>query len=238
MQFACKAELALASEVNPGTSLQATRGGGRQESDEELVIAAQNGDSSALGELLARHQKMLYCFARRYTANEDEARELVQETMLRAVRNIQRFRRQSTFVTWLCSIAVNKSLSDKRREKHICWLNIDELEGEATLSRIRSLRDVRRNPEEDYSHRELRDLLRREALKLHPKYRFIWKACDLNDRSIKEVAGALGMHPAATKSRLQRARWRLSAAMKKSTTVGTVPVHDSRVIDSVCRIIG
>jgi RNA polymerase sigma-70 factor (ECF subfamily) len=221
MQYACKAELALANERSPGTSLQVIRGGGRQESDEELVIAAQSGDSSALGELLARHRKMLYCFARRYTANEDEAHDLVQETMLRAVRNILRFRRESRFVTWLCSIVVNKALSDKRREKLICWINLNEQEGETTRPRVRCLRDVRRNPEEDYSHRELRGLLLRHALKLRPRDRFIWKSCDLDDLSIKEVAGALGMHPAATKSRLQRARRSLSAAMKKSTTVCT-----------------
>jgi DNA-directed RNA polymerase specialized sigma24 family protein len=80
---------------------------------------------------------------------------------------------------------------------------------------------VRRNPEEDYSHRELRGLLRREALKLHPKYRFILKACDLDDCSIKEVAHSLGMHLGNAKSRLHRARWSLSAAMKKSGAVST-----------------
>jgi DNA-directed RNA polymerase specialized sigma24 family protein len=79
---------------------------------------------------------------------------------------------------------------------------------------------VRRNPEEDYSHREIRGLLRNEALKLRPIDRFIWKACDVDDCSIKKVAGALGMNPGAAKSRLGRARVRLSAAMKKTGAVG------------------
>jgi RNA polymerase sigma-70 factor (ECF subfamily) len=195
--------------------------GGRQLSDEELVIAAQSGESCALGELLGRHQAMLYCVARRYTANADQAHDLVQETMLRAVRNIGRFRRESRFVCWLNSIVINAALSDKRREKHIRWINLDEQEGEETRFCMRSLRDVRRNPEEDYSHRELRGLLRREALKLPPKYRSILKACDLDDCDIKEAAGALGMHLGAAKSRLHRARWSLSAAMKNSGAVGT-----------------
>ncbi len=216
MPLAYKPQSALASELSPGALLEAKEGGGGQRSDEELVIAAQNGDCCALGVLLGRHLTMLHCFARRYSANAEDAHDLVQEAMLRAVRNIGSFRRESRFVTWLCTIVVNIAISNKRKEKHISWIALDEQEGEETRFCMRSLRDVRRNPEEDYSHRELRGLLRREALKLHPKYRFIWEACDLDDCSIKEVAGVLGMHPAAAKSRLQRARWTLSAAMKKS----------------------
>jgi RNA polymerase sigma-70 factor (ECF subfamily) len=221
MQLAFESDLVLASEWNPGTSLAVIEGGGRQLSDEELVIAAQNGDRCALGDLLGRHLDMLHCFARRYTANVDEAHDLVQETMLRAIRNIERFRRESRFVTWLCSIVVNTAISDKRREKHIRWICLDEQEEADARFCLRSLREVRRNPEEDYSHREICRLLRHEALKLPPKDRFIWKACDLDDNSIKKVAGALGMNPAAAKSRLGRARVRLSAAMKKTGAVGT-----------------
>ena len=221
MQLAWKPEPALASELSPGTLVQAIKGGGRQRSDEELVIAAQNGEPCALGELLGRHQKMLYCFARRYAENAEEAHDLVQEAMLRACRNIGRFRGESRFVTWLNSIVINAALSAKRKEKHIRWVNLDEQEGEETRFCARSLRDVRRNPEEDFSHRELRGLLRREALKLRPKYRFILMACDLDDCSLEQVAKLLGMHLGAAKSRLHRARCSLSAALKKSGAVGT-----------------
>ena len=237
MQLACKPEPELASEMSPRPLLRAKEGDGRQRSDEELVIAAQNGDSCALGELFGRHQEMLYSFARRYCANADEAHDLVQETMLRAIRNIGRFRRESGFVTWLGSIVINTAISNKRREKHIRWIALDEQEEAETRFCMRSLRDVRRNPEEDYSHRELRGLLRREALKLHPKYRFILKACDLDDCSIKEVAHSLGMHIGSAKSRLHRARRDLSAAMKKSGAVGTNFRTGRIEFVSVCRTI-
>ena len=221
MQLECKPELALASELSPGTLFQAIDGGGRQRSDEELVIAAQNGDSCALGELLGRHQRMLYCIARRYTANADEAHDLVQETMLRAIRNIGRFRRESRFASWLNAIVINAALSIKRREKHMRWIAFDDQEGEETRFSMKSLRDARRNPEEEYAHRELRGLLRRKALKLQPKYQFILKACDLDECDINEVACTLGIHLGAAKSRLYRARWSLSVAMKKSGAAGT-----------------
>jgi len=218
--LACTPDPALAGELSPGTLLQVIEGGGRQGSDEELVIAAQNGESCVLGELLGRHQKMLYCVARRYTANAEEAHDLVQETMLRAIRNIGRFRKESRFASWLTAIVINAALSNRRREKHIRWINLDEQEGEETRFSMESLRDARRNPEEDYSHRELHGLLRREALKLRPKYRFILKACDLDECSIDEVARSLGMRIGAAKSRLHRARVSLSAGMKRSRAVG------------------
>ena len=221
MQLAVKPEPALASELGAGIVFQAMTGDGRQRSDEELVIAAQNGEPCALGELLGRHEKMLCCFARRYTANVDEAHDLVQEAMLLAFRNIGRFRRECRFVTWLYSIVINQALSNKRREKHIRWINLDEQGAEGARFNMRSLRDMRRNPEEECSHRELRSLLRREALKLHPKYRFILLACDLDDCSLKGVAHALGMRLGTAKSRLHRARWSLSEAIKKSGTTGT-----------------
>jgi RNA polymerase sigma-70 factor (ECF subfamily) len=238
MQLECKPEQERVSEMSPGGLLGAKEGGGRQRSDEELVIAAQSGESCALGELFCRHQKMLYSFARRYSANADEARDLVQETMLRAIRNIGRFRKESRFSTWLGSIVINAAISNRRREKHIRWIALDEQEGEDTRFCMRELRDVRRNPEEDYSHRELRGLLRREALKLHPKYRFILKACDLDDCSIKQAAHSLGMHLGSAKSRLHRARRSLSAAMRKSGAVGTNTRIRRIESESVCRTIG
>jgi len=221
MQLECKPELALASELIPGDLFQATNGGGQQRSDEELVIAAQRGESCALGELLGRHQKLLFCVARRYTANKEETRDLVQETMLRAIRNIGRFRGECQFVSWLHSIVINTALSSKRREKLIRWIALDEQEEEGTRFCMRSLRDARRNPEEEFSHRELRGLLRSEVLKLPPKYRFILKACDFDECSVEEVARLHGIHAGAAKSRLHRARWKLSTAMKKSGAAST-----------------
>jgi RNA polymerase sigma-70 factor (ECF subfamily) len=196
-------------------------GDGRQRSDEELVIAAQCGESSALGELLGRHQKLMYYVARRHTSSADEAQDLVQEAMLRACIHIDRFRRESRFVSWLNSIVVNTARSERRREKRMTWVDLDEQEDVEGRFCMTSLPDVRRNPEEDFSRSELRGLLRRKALNLPTKYRIILKACDLDECSIEEVARLHGIHVGTAKSRLHRARWKLSEAMTKSGAVGT-----------------
>lgn len=238
MQLAYKPELAPVSELGSGPLLQAIEGGGLQRSDEELVIAAQNGESCALGELLGRHRKMLCCFARRYTADADEANDLVQEAMSLAFMNIGKFRRESRFGTWLSSILINRAISDKRREKQIRWIYLDEHEEKDARFCMRSLRDVRRNPEEYYSHRELHSLLRRETLKLPPKFRSILEACDLDDCSIKQVAHSLGLRVATVKSRLYRARMSLSKAMKKAGVVRANARTGRMEHESVCMTIG
>jgi RNA polymerase sigma factor (sigma-70 family) len=107
------------------------------------------------------------------------------------------------------------ALAGKRREKLVRWVYLDETKGEETRFSIRSVRDRSRTPEEDYSHRELRRLLRRKALRLHPKYRMIFKACVLDEASIEQAARSLGITPSAAKARLHRVRQSLSAAMKK-----------------------
>ena len=214
-----KPELALVTEA--GRSLQSldVEGGGRQRSDEELVIAAQSGDAFAMDELLGRHQGMMHGFACRFGADADEAADLVQESMLRAFRNIGKFRSESRFATWLVAIVINTAISRKRKEKHFHWVYLDEPKTSGAQTWQRSLQDLRLNPEERYLHCELRALLRREIRKLHPKYRFILQACDLDECPVEQAAQSLGMSYATAKSRLRRARQSLSAALQRRTAV-------------------
>ncbi len=208
-------ELAPVIEAERSSQIFAVEGGGLQRSDEELVIAAQGGEARALDELLSRHRNMLYRFASRIAATADEADEAVQETILRACKNIGRFRGQSRFATWLVTIVVNAAISIRRKEKGVHWVYLDEQNAADAGSRNRNLRDVRPNPEDQYSRRELRSLLRREIGKLHPKYRSILQACDLNESSIEQAAQTLGITLGAAKSRLHRARHGLRMAARR-----------------------
>lgn len=192
-----------------------------QRNDEELVLAAQDGDTLALDELLSRYRNMLYYFARRIAANADEADDVVQESMLRIFTNIGKFRRESRFASWAVSIVVNSAISIRRKEKGVHWIYLDEQNAADAQRCNRSLRDVRPTPEDYCSRHELHGLLRSEVRKLHPKYRIFLQACVFNQCSIKQVAHSLGMGVGSAKSRLHRAKWNLSAAMEKSGAVDT-----------------
>jgi RNA polymerase sigma-70 factor, ECF subfamily len=215
MQPERKPELALVNEARRSPQSLEVESGGWQRSDEELVIAAQGGETRALDELLSRHRNMLYCFASRIAATEDEADDVVQETMLRVFKNIGRFRRESRFGTWLVAIVVNAAISIRRKEKGVHWVYLDEPYAAEALGCHRSLRDLRPNPEDQCSRRELRGLLRREIGKMHPKYRFILQACDLYGCSIAQAAQTLGITLEAAKSRLHRGRCGVRKALRR-----------------------
>ncbi|MGA3010135.1 MAG: sigma-70 family RNA polymerase sigma factor [Terracidiphilus sp.] len=187
--------------------------------DKELVVAAQNGNSSAWEELLTRHRAMVYQTARRYAMNAEDAEDLVQEAMLRAFVNIGTFRGEARFSSWLVAIVINAALSSKRKSKHFHWLYLDEIQESEVRKETWVVPDSRPNPEQECVRRELRLIIRRAISRQNRKYRFIVQACDLDYFSISETAQALGITYTAVKSRLHRARRELASALQKSGAI-------------------
>src|SRR5579863_7258010 len=83
--------------------------------DGELVVAAKAGEAGAFRELVERHGGRVFQLAYRITGNEQDAEDVVQESFLRAYKQIGRFDRGSGFGTWLYRIAANGSLDAIRK---------------------------------------------------------------------------------------------------------------------------
>src|SRR5439155_17083870 len=75
------------------------------------------GDHEAYATLVKEYQKMVYAVAWRMTGSLEDAEDLTQETFLRAFRQLESFRSESKFSTWLCRIAINLSLTWRDRER-------------------------------------------------------------------------------------------------------------------------
>jgi len=86
-------------------------------SDDELAIALQKGDLHAFDELVRRHQQRVYAVAYRITTNREDARDVAQESLLRAYRRIHQWRPGAGFVPWLMRLTSNASIDHLRREK-------------------------------------------------------------------------------------------------------------------------
>src|SRR2546425_1701325 len=86
-------------------------------SDETAVARAKAGDADAFRVLVERHSRPLFRLAFRMTGNEQDAEDVVQDTLLRAYRKIAMFDEQASFRTWLYRIAVNCSLDLVRLRK-------------------------------------------------------------------------------------------------------------------------
>jgi len=182
--------------------------------EDNLVRAAQTGDSDALAELLTRNRDSLYRVARRFTLNGHEAEDLVQDTMLRAIRKFDTFRGHSKFSTWLISIVTNSALSAKRRGKNLHWISLDESAATPDGPRVREFPDHREDPEQEFARQELIGILGSMLQRQSAKDQVILRRYALDEEPIEDVAKALGLSPSSAKSRIYRARRRLTRSFR------------------------
>src|ERR671922_1469660 len=86
-------------------------------SDEELVARSIRGDADSFNELILRWERPIYALAYRQIGREEDARDVCQETFLRAYRALSGFRGQAKFSSWLYRIALNLCRDWMRRER-------------------------------------------------------------------------------------------------------------------------
>ena len=109
-------------------------------SDEELVTLSQGGDLDSFNQLVLRWERPIYALAYRVIGREEDARDVAQETFLRAFRALKGFKGQAKFSSWLYRITLNLCRDWIRRERRTPvsqapeGIDIIELAGEATPS--------------------------------------------------------------------------------------------------------
>ena len=204
--------------------------------DLDLVLASKAGDAAAFGELVARYDRKLLRIAQHITHNLEDAQDVVQETFLKVFQNLDAFRGDSKFSTWLFRIAVNQSLMGLRKQRTKqragteFLLNLDE-EGNLPLD----FSDWRPNPEELYKTSELRELLTEALQELSPALRVVFVLHDVEGHSLRETAEAVGVSLPAVKTRSLRARLqlreRLTAHFKRKGNL--TAMHESEAVGKV-----
>lgn len=86
-------------------------------SDEELASQVAAGSRSSFEELVSRYSARLFYFLRHRFKTDQDIEDLIQETFLKAFRNIDRFNPERRFSTWLYTIAIRQAISRFRSEK-------------------------------------------------------------------------------------------------------------------------
>lgn len=180
------------------------------ENEHELVRLAKQGDQQAFSTLVKHYEKNIYRLTLNFVRDPGLAEDLLQETFLRAYVKLDQFQGDSRFYTWLVRIAVNFALMELRqRRRSGKFVSLDEpveADGEALP---RDIEDWGRNPEEQYSHAELQQILEVALARLDPSYRAVVLLRDLEGYSTEEAAAMLQLSISATKSRLLRGRLQL-----------------------------
>lgn len=190
-----------------------TPGAGSQPiGDEELVRRAQRDDPWAVEQLIGRYQKKVYGIAYHMLSGDaEEARDRTQEAFLQALRNIKRFKGNSSFYTWLYRIVVNRCIDAQRRRRRLSRFFFPRHSGKNSEKEFNS--SVEDYPDENISSNPLSTLNRRQlagdlkkALKSLPqKQRTVFQLKIFQEMSISEIAEITGLAKGTVKTHLFRA---------------------------------
>jgi RNA polymerase sigma-70 factor (ECF subfamily) len=175
--------------------------------DAALVQRASEGDMEAFEELVMRHADGIYAVLRRFGLNDDEARDVAQETFLRAWRGLPRFERRARFFTWVYRIAFNEA--QRRLSKRPPAGAVVSTEERP----IDNLPDKAPGPGDQFEREELRAALAAALRELPVDLRAPVVLRDVEGLSTREAASVLDLGEGAFKSRLHRGRMALRALL-------------------------
>ena len=186
------------------------------EREKFLVEAVQSGDRGALGELLGAYQKRIYHVCLRMVSHPEDAADLTQEALMRAVKHVDGFRRGSRFSTWLMRIAMNLSISHLRKTAVRRAVSLERPAGAA--DQAASLKDLvvsdrEPSPTSGVEKQEQMEKLGWALGRLDPPLRSIILLRDLQGMDYQQIAEVLSVPVGTVKSRLFRARLALRRAL-------------------------
>src|SRR5665213_497629 len=170
------------------------------------VAAARSGDDEAFAEIVEKTSPKVYALCLRLSGNEHDARDIMQDTYLRAYRSIGTFRSESSFSTWIYRIAANCASTHlqkrQRRNERVLEFDVETL-GNAVPASADSDPEIASESTED------RELLIAALARLPFSLRSVVVLGDVYDLSHEEIATELKISRAAVKVRLHRARKKL-----------------------------
>ena len=176
----------------------------------QLVAKAKAGDFEAFNELINTHKQKIYALAIKLAGNNQDAEDIVQDTLLKAIDKIDQFREEASFGTWLYSIALNEGRAHIAKQKHTELKPIESYlpgGGDVDMHESGSLKLFDwKDPHKILENDELKTVIDQAIEELPYKYRAPFLLRYHEELSIKEVAEIIGETVAATKSRVLRAR--------------------------------
>jgi RNA polymerase sigma-70 factor (ECF subfamily) len=191
-----------------------------ERSDAELIEAVQRGEDQALGALLSRHAPGVYRFGLKMCRDPEDAKDVLQDTLLAAARGIREFRGASSLSTWLYTIARSFCIKKRRGAMTSALVSLDDEPGAA---------QVRSNevpPDDAAETRELGAALEGAIASLAPMYREVVLLRDVEGLSAVEVAEVLELTVDAVKSRLHRARADVRSKLTRFLPSSDLPSSD------------
>lgn len=182
---------------------------GKSDEDQPLVKQAKAGDFAAMESLLVKYERQVFGVARRIVQQHQDAEEVTQQTFLSVIEQLDKFREESQFRTWLLRIATNHALALLRKRKVRAGPSLDDGDSDDAYDGIphpEYIATWRETPEELAVRHETRLHIDEALATLNEKYRVVFVLRDIEELSTQETAEILGISAGAVKVRLLRAR--------------------------------
>jgi len=170
--------------------------------DTELVALTKEGDATAFDELVKRYSPRVYGLVYNMTSNHEETNDLLQDVFLKAFRSIKGFRGDSSFYTWIHTIAMNMTINFLKKRNRRRGLSLDDvdshIENDPDFIEATSGSDPRR----ETNLSELQKRLNEAMQKLSHDHRAVVTMFDIQGMPHAEIAKILGISEGTVRSRL------------------------------------
>ncbi|NRA95927.1 MAG: sigma-70 family RNA polymerase sigma factor [Planctomycetes bacterium] len=179
--------------------------------DQDLVVRAKAGEQEAYGELVERYQRSLEGILVPLASDPDHARDLAQETVLKAWKSLNLYDGKHRFSTWFFRIGVNLAISVRRRAQLEARLK-ESADPRSPAARL----TPPESPVEAVLLKEDTERLREAIAALPDRYKKILSYRYVEELSCKEIAERLGTTPNTVSIVLFRAKQRLKEDLEES----------------------
>jgi RNA polymerase sigma-70 factor (ECF subfamily) len=185
--------------------------------DADLVSLAQEGREAAYRELVRRYERPVFSLIFRMVRDREISEDLAQDTFIKVLNHIDKYRPEFKLSSWLFKIANNVAI-DFLRKRQLDTISIDGSPHAATAAEVEATSiDVAARQEtalEEMEARELGSAIERAIKALRPEYRACIMLRHVEGRSYEEIAATLDLPLGTVKTYIHRARHQLRDALE------------------------
>lgn len=185
--------------------------------DADVVALAQQGRDSAYRELIRRYERPVFSLVFRMVRDRELAEDLAQDTFVKVLAHIDKYRPEFKFSSWLFKIANNVAI-DHLRRRQLDTVSLDGSPHATTAADAEATRfDVaadQETPLEELASKELGGAIERAIAGLRPEYRSCIMLRHVEGRSYEEIAATLDLPLGTVKTYIHRARHELRTALE------------------------
>ena len=186
-----------------------------QANETALIRAAQAGDRAAFEQLVRAYDQSVLRLAMNLLRSPEDARDIYQETFLRVYRNLDTFRFDCSFHTWIYRIATNLCLDLLRKRKVRKEESPVLATAEGTVDRFESMAEQRADldPQKQLLSGQIRRRVKAALAELSPRERMVFELRHYEGLRLRNIGEALGTTEEAAKNCLFRATQKMRVAL-------------------------